>query len=551
MKLPLTHKSKHYIPFGPTISLNSTQNKTNYDSNFISIKKKILSINTNNIDFPYENNNIYPNQINFHFIKNNTHNNNSNNTNNESHFPKQELIFTQSLGDLRKINNMANSFYNKGNNTSLSIPRFKKTIPKILYTEPYRNKIFLSKIKHNNISNTANQSNININYNIKSTSHDKRLLDNKFNNIKRGVDNNNISKNNIKYNKSNGTLLKQIPPHHKLQMKLNSLNNKDNNIKCIYTNSNNPQTQLIKDNIRDTKRLLPLIKSSTSSSNNLLNFFTEKVIQDFICKSIPKPFNDDHTFPSTTFSVNQNILGLNNFTFFGIYKSIGKDGYHLSYIAKTKFEKIFSSLTTYYNLQLIQNNLIKYNETDIYLLLKDNNYNLIRNAFNEVNNEIYETKYNKSESGFSVFILLSIGNNIISASVGSLVKGLSVLYHNDNGKEIVSGCRLDGVSEDNDNSHMCFGFGNQNVVPFISEDDVSVKNVKCVFIANSALLKIIKQNSICRIVTKSILLGDKKKAFLQKEKISDTAKRIIKLYNELCNKSMCLQEEIVFVLIYI
>ena len=127
-------------------------------------------------------------------------------------------------------------------------------------------------------------------------------------------------------------------------MKLNSLNNKDNNIKCIYTNSNNPQTQLIKDNRRDTKRLLPFIKSSTSSSNNILNFFTEKVIQDFICKSIPKPFNDEHTFPSTTFSVIQNMLGLNNFTFFGIYKSIGKDGSHLSYIAKTKFEQIFSSL---------------------------------------------------------------------------------------------------------------------------------------------------------------------------------------------------------------
>ena len=146
---------------------------------------------------------------------------------------------------------------------------------------------------------------------------------------------------------------------------------------------------------------------------------------------------------------------------------------------------------------------------------------------------------------------MSIGNNIISASVGSLIKGLSVEYHNDNGKEIVSGCRLDGVSEDSNNSNICFGFGNQNVVPFISEVDVSVKNVKCVFIANSALFEIIKQNSICRIVTKSILLGDKKKAFLQKEKISDTAKRIVKLYNELCNKSMCLQEEIVFALIYI
>ena len=551
MKLPPTHKSKHYIPFGPTISLNSTKNKTNYDSNFISIKKKILSINTNNTDFPYDNNNVYPNQINFHFIKNKINTNNPNSTNNESHFPKQELIFTQSLGDLRKINNMANSFYNKGNNTSLSIPRFKKTMPKILYTEPYRNKIFLSKIKHNNISNTANKSNININYNIKSTSHDKRLLDNKFNNIKKGEDNYNVSKNNIKSNKSNGILLKQIPSQHKLQMKLNALNNKDNNIKCIYTNSNNPQTQLVKDNRRDTKRLLPLIKSNTSSSNNILNFFTDKVIQDFICKSIPKPFNDEHIFPSTTFSVNQNMLGLNNFTFFGVYKSIGKDGYHLSYIAKTKFEKIFSSSTTYYNPQLIQNNLIKYNETDIYLLLKDNNYNLIRNAFNEVNNEIYETKYNKSESGFSAFILLSIGSNIISASVGSLVKGLSVEYHNDNGKEIVSGCRIDGVSEGNNNSNVCFGFCNGHVDPFISEVDISVKNVKCVFVANSALFDIIKQNSICRIVTKSILLGDKKKAFLQKEKISDIAKRIVKLYNELCNKSMCLQEEIVFVLIYI
>jgi hypothetical protein len=138
----------------------------------------------------------------------------------------------------------------------------------------------------------------------------------------------------------------------------------------------------------------------------------------------------------------------------------------------------------------------------------------------------------------------------MTASVGSLVKGLSVQYHNDNGKEIVSGCRLDGVNEDS-NSNMCFGFGHENIVPFISDVNVSVNNVKFVFIANSALFEIIKQNSICRIVTKSILLGDKKKAFLQKEKISDTAKRIVKLYNELCNKSMCLQEEIVFALIYI
>ena len=548
MKLPPKHKSKYYIPLCPTISLNSTHNKTNYDNNFISIKKKILNINTNNIDFPYNNNNVYTNQINFHFIKNNTHNNN---TNNESRFPKQKLIFTQSLGDLRKINNMTNSFYNKGNNTSLSIPRFKKTNLKILHTEPYRNKIFLSKIKNNNISNNANQNNINNNYNIKSTSHDKRLLDNKYNTIKKEVHNYNVSNNNIKCNKSNGTLLKQTPPPYKLQKKLNSLNNNDNNIKCIYTKSN-PQTQLIKDNRRDTKRLLPFIKSNTSSSNNILNFFTEKVIQDFICKSIPKPFHDEHTFPSTTFSVNQNMLGLSNFTFFGIYKSIGKDGYHLSYTAKTKFEKIFSSLTTYYNIQPIQNNLINYNETDIYLVLKDNNYNLIRSAFNEVNNEIYETKYNKSESGFSVFLLLSVGCNIITASVGSLVRGLSVQYHNDNGKEIVSGSRLDGVNEDsNSNRNMCFGFGNQNVIPFISDVNVVVKNVKCVFIANSALFDIIKQNSICRVVTKSILLGDKKKAFLQKEKISDTGKRIVTLYNELCHKSMCLQEEIAFVLIYI
>lgn len=459
MKIKLDKKKSLCLSLTPTISINASINNTTTNPNeFTSIRKRMLNTNlTNN----KANNSIHKLHYNF---------NPRNDFMSKYNYPKHDMIFTQSLGDLSKVrcagdnkafrfkklaphyNITRNNIINNNtdiNDSSCCCCCIKEDKCELVLNETKNKpKIKIKKIKRNGVrDNTHTQ----------ITSNDKRNI------------------------RCNNNVLQQRKHNYKLSS-------------MLYTKLLTPhQMHLISSTRRQTKRALPTIRNTTTSTTSKLQqYFNTQVIQDFIYKTFPSPC--DTQLPSTTHIVLQNVLSLHNYSLFGVFNSHGKDGYHLSCIAKAHFEYTFSSLSTYF-----ASSPAHYTETDIYALLTKDNFALINNAFMKVNHQLQlsQYEYDKHESYFSLLLLFSIGNNIISASIGIEVTGIRLTHMvTKTNKEIINCISLSTPLSSLSSSSL--------LSPSITTTNISSSNTKCIFISTTELFTKLSQTTICKLLTKAI-----------------------------------------------
>lgn len=119
------------------------------------------------------------------------------------------------------------------------------------------------------------------------------------------------------------------------------------------------------------------------------------------------------------------ILDIENFSIFGVFDGHGYNGHYISDIVKNTFSTYFTRSEIYYiprsSYSIISGlpSLKNYtNEKEIYQKLIKNDYEIIRQAFNEVENEIKESQYDSEFSGSTCCLVFLIGEKLICANVG-------------------------------------------------------------------------------------------------------------------------------------
>ena len=118
-----------------------------------------------------------------------------------------------------------------------------------------------------------------------------------------------------------------------------------------------------------------------------------------------------------------NMNNIEGFNLFGVLDGHGENGHMVS-----RFTRDFI-------LEEIENNITKLNTKslqEIYASLKKDNYSIIKNAYQKVDEEISKQKFNSNFSGSTCVIVFQIGNNLICANVGD---SRAILIYNDNPKD--------------------------------------------------------------------------------------------------------------------
>lgn len=264
----------------------------------------------------------------------------------------------------------------------------------------------------------------------------------------------------------------------------------------------------------------------------------EIVIKDFVGKTLKNPLATEYSQPDHTFFIEQNVLGIDNFYFFGLLEGKGKDGYHIACVAKSNFIYYFSSEFAYYSQTPHQ-----HEKTTEYIhsKLTENNYQMIHSAFLKISHDIEISRYDLHSSGCSVVLFFSVGKKIIVATLGE-TKGLVMRISIEDGKENIIG----DVNRDTEKS---YGIDNKNsFIPFVNEFDVDKDNVKSVFICNNYLYNIITKRMLMKILCKGLL--EDNTILSKREKLSEIGEKILTVYKEFCNRKKKIIEEGDFIIIY-
>ena len=467
MKIKLNNKKSLCLSVTPTISINPSITNTPTNPNeFTSFRKRMLNINPPSTNNKSTRNRNYNLNLRYDFIS-------------KYKSPKHDVIFTQSLGDLSKVQCIGdnNKTYrlrkpmikNINNTTDINDYSCSNCIKEETKCELvlHKHKAKMKKIKHN--SNVHDNTHI---QHITTTNNDKRSV---------RCNNNNISQ--------------QPQQQRKHNYKLSTM---------LYTKILTPhQMHLISSTRRQTKRILPTIRNvGTSTATKLIKFYNTQIIKDFIYKTFPSP--NDSQLPSTTHIVLQNVLSLHNYSLFGVFNAHGKDGYHLSCIAKAHFEYIFTSLSTYFPSLSPSSATPRFNEVDVYALLSKDNFKVVNDAFMKVNNQLQlsQYEYDKNESYFSLVLLFSIGNNIISASVGGDVTGIRLTHVVTKGNKEIINC-ISLSNSDNTTTNISLPVSSLSS-PLITSTNIITSNTKCIFISSTDLFTKLSQTTICKLLTKAI-----------------------------------------------
>ena len=132
-----------------------------------------------------------------------------------------------------------------------------------------------------------------------------------------------------------------------------------------------------------------------------------------------------------------NVYNIENYNIYGIMDGHGSNGHLASNFVKEKIEEYFNDKKIYKNKKLIKvGSSINLNNSDkIYEKLIHNNYEIIRNFYKKVNDELYNTKFDVHFSGTTCVLVFKLDKKIICSNVGDsraiLVKKNNDLVNND------------------------------------------------------------------------------------------------------------------------
>ena len=174
------------------------------------------------------------------------------------------------------------------------------------------------------------------------------------------------------------------------------------------------------DNLLDTEYIFKLKKDSTYSKKG-----TEE-------GGKPKENNQDMSI------ILKNVCNVENYNIYGIMDGHGSNGHLVSNFVKEKIEEYFKDKKIYKSKKIMKAvSSIQLDISDtIFEKLINNNYEIIRNFYKKVNDELYNTKFDVHFSGTTCVLVFKIGQKIICSNVGDsraiLVKRKINLNNKDN-----------------------------------------------------------------------------------------------------------------------
>jgi serine/threonine protein phosphatase PrpC len=182
-----------------------------------------------------------------------------------------------------------------------------------------------------------------------------------------------------------------------------------------------------------TIKLSPIIHPKHKSDKSLPNGrellqkikCDTKILRKFAVMTQPGQHKGVTKVNQDNYLILDKILDIENFSIFGVFDGHGYNGHYISEIVKNSFSRYFTRSEIYYiprsSYSIISGlpSLKNYtNEKEIYQKLIRNEYELIRQAFDEVENEIKESQHDSEFSGTTCCLVFLLGEKLICANVG-------------------------------------------------------------------------------------------------------------------------------------
>lgn len=236
-----------------------------------------------------------------------------------------------------------------------------------------------------------------------------------------------------KENKENyrNNIPKPISTHYNLN-KNNNKKVKKNNIRQLKTeimnNIENFITKTSSNKFKEEENKYMKTYSNDMKKNNITNYIDDALI-NIRGVSIPgKEINNQVKLNQDSYIIKRNINNINNFNIFGVFDGHGFYGNIISnYLKDNLIDKIsrHPEIESLYTLE------------DIYNALKKDNYEIIKDIFNEIDHQILnkENDIDAKLSGSTCNIIIELGDHLICANVGD---SRSVLIYEDRDKTIIN-----------------------------------------------------------------------------------------------------------------
>ena len=114
------------------------------------------------------------------------------------------------------------------------------------------------------------------------------------------------------------------------------------------------------------------------------------------------------------------VCGIEDYNIYGIMDGHGSNGHLVSNFVKEKVQEYFGDINLYKKKKMTKSisEIEIDNSGKIYQKLIHNNYEIIRNFYKQVNDELYNTKFDIHFSGSTCVLVFKIGQKLICSNVG-------------------------------------------------------------------------------------------------------------------------------------
>ena len=187
---------------------------------------------------------------------------------------------------------------------------------------------------------------------------------------------------------------------------------KKNNNNNYIENKNHLSTEMLNKKIQFLTPSPEKEYSKTNNENNIQNYLINNALINIREFSSPgKTINDQITLNQDSYIIKRDINYIKNFNIFAIFDGHGFYGHFISEYLKNNLIKKFEE---HPKIKFLKN--LKY----IYSRIISDNYRIIREIFQELDNEILNNKElnNINLSGSTCTLLIQIGDDIICANIG-------------------------------------------------------------------------------------------------------------------------------------
>ena len=355
----------------------STERNDTPKNNIKTKIKKLNILSINNTDHNYLNNeNI--NDINIDYLSKRSKN-----------VKDKKIIYKHSKAKSNLINKQIIKDINKENEKIEENDLNEKI--NLVKIEKIESKLINKKIQIKKDKKKLNKSQSNETMNVSEMSNDEKIT--KINVFSTKIKNNIFS--NIEKNKDHLNETKKI--------KDSKINNNNNiNINDIIKNN--------QSNNKDIKNISYISKSKKEQKTKKIYNKEKNYFRKCKYKSIAgKDSYGNRKINQDLYLVQINFINIEGFNLYGVLDGHGENGHKVAIFTR---DFIIDKLTSFFNKHKVDSLF------EIYPLLKKNNFSIIKDIYQEIDNELLNQNFNSNFSGTTCIIVFQIGDKLICSNVG-------------------------------------------------------------------------------------------------------------------------------------